>query len=242
MIEGLQDRYHCSNCGHCCENTRERASDELRLVLERSQGVNGYYYLPNTRYVGAYLFEWEVVQLSEIARETGIKFQVSPRHVFLDSRLKHVLIMEWTMDFKRCPFHNLDGCSIYEHRPMICRQYPVIDICSISERCSEIITPPDGILGEKLDAWMEVVYGESNTNALLAHDILEHNYGTVAKYCRSGMLSPAIGWDLRIVNRLAKNNSKGFFAYLVENGLMNKEDYNKRIEQFSSPISTRQLI
>jgi len=242
MADRTPSRFQCKDCGTCCTSIRELAGEELRSVLERSQGVNGYYFIPDTRHVAPHIFEWELGPIQRLAAKNGLRFPVFPRHVFLDARLRRVLVMEWAMDLRSCPFHAENRCTVYRHRPLICRQYPVIKKRTVSLQCREAIAPPQEMEGEELDLWMENTYPDSNPHAVHAGDILEHNYGTVGRLCREGKLRPAVGWEPRTVNRLAKNNSIGLFAFMVESNLMEEKECSRRIELLSTPSGARRLL
>jgi Fe-S-cluster containining protein len=242
MDDGNGRTFRCTDCGQCCTAIKETAGEEIRSVLDRSQGLNGFYFLPDTRHVAPYLFEWELEPIQRLAKEKGVRFRTAPRHVFLDARLLRVLVMEWTMDFTKCPFHAGEKCSIYENRPMICRQYPVLDVRRLSEKCSGLITPPEDFAGKELDAWMEKTYSRPYSHALHAHDVIQHNYGIIARLGRSGVLVPAVGWELKTVNRLSRKHSTGLFAFMVERGIIDTEECERQTGLLSTPSGARRLL
>jgi len=94
-------KFKCKNCGACCRDFGKHKN------------------LP--------LFEWEAEDLRKIAKERGIELNIKPTkdNIHLDKKSGEMFSLLYGMFNVPCPFHIDNKCSIYEQRPLICRQFPL---------------------------------------------------------------------------------------------------------------------
>lgn len=93
-------KFECKKCGKCCEDF----------------GNHGHY-LP--------LFEWEVTELRDIAKNKNVNLNIKPIDVMLDKKSGFAFTFQYGMLNEPCPFLINKSCSIYENRPIACRQFPI---------------------------------------------------------------------------------------------------------------------
>ncbi len=89
-------KFKCAGCGECCTHL---VGDRFGMIIT--------------------VDEWRV--LNKIAYTRGIKFEAVP----FSKGIIGTDLYQFTQ--KRCPFHDARSkrCSIYEHRPTVCRMFPV---------------------------------------------------------------------------------------------------------------------
>ncbi|MFA5857295.1 MAG: YkgJ family cysteine cluster protein [Candidatus Pacearchaeota archaeon] len=98
-------KFECKCCGTCC-----------RIFKDVEKGLTG---LP--------LFEWEKEELENIAKEKGIKLNIQPTDLVFDKRSGFYICGNFSLKHEPCPFLVNNKCSIYEHRPLVCKAYPLVD-------------------------------------------------------------------------------------------------------------------
>lgn len=239
----MASTFTCVQCGRCCNNLRKLAGPDVRSTLNKSQGRSGLYIIPSTGRIAPWLFEWEVEHLSIEAENIGVKFPVRPNVIYVDARLSQPLTMEWAMDFKECPFHREGHCSIYGRHPLVCRQYPFLNIKSISNGCPQAPPIPGNLNGAPLEHWLNVAYGDVYRHALHLNCVLHYTHGLLGSLIRRGLLHPAESRGLGHVNRLVKQaGAVGFFSYAIRNGLMTESEYFMRIEKLRTLAGSLELM
>ncbi len=98
--------YKCKKCGTCCHE------------------------IPGEMVKRIPIYPDEADKLIKIAKEQGIEFKIIEDLVFPDLKNEKILIITYRirLDNKNqaCPFyHDLEGCSIQEIKPLACQSYPL---------------------------------------------------------------------------------------------------------------------
>jgi len=207
-------KFQCKQCGKCCT--------EFRL-------------LP--------LFEWETKELKKIAKEKKIKISIKPNLYFLDKKSNTVFVYLYGMFNHPCPFLKRKRCSIYDKRPLICRQFPIFKTPQFNREknfdakcflhCGNFNFKKslldnlsfNDIILEKSIAYLKKIYGECYAYAL-----------------QSNTASGVIG---NMINELEKNGKIkielcrfdikehkviSFFDFLVKSGYMKKDSKREIID------------
>jgi len=120
------DAFACPpDCGWCCTHLHRevplaeaRATREFRAVL-RGEGV---YHCGDAVTTGLSLSNAEAALLRADPR--GAK--IHPRTFLLESRRRVAVVLDWHLPHAVCPFYSDHKCTVYEHRPLPCRAYPVM--------------------------------------------------------------------------------------------------------------------
>jgi Fe-S-cluster containining protein len=93
--------FKCKGCGDCCRNFGEKGKC-----------------IP--------LFDFEVERLKEIAARKNIKIEFKPRKYLLEENSGIIFVYLYGLNHNVCPFLKEKKCSIYQERPIICRQFPIL--------------------------------------------------------------------------------------------------------------------
>ena len=116
----------CRHCGACCnfrDNPGFDEEDELKIKISLFHKTGTLYLYPFSRYT-INLLPKEKIILENDAKERHINITILPKKVFLSD--KGIIEYDYFIDADVCPFLNNNRCLIYEHRPLICRQFPEI--------------------------------------------------------------------------------------------------------------------
>jgi len=106
---GTPIRFKCLKCGYCCAH----------LINETSLGKLGIFLLPQER-------GWFPQETIIPLYGAGLKGK---------RRLRPQVIYAFQSTLKRCPWFDERShlCLIYEHRPSVCRAYPLSGTCATRE-------------------------------------------------------------------------------------------------------------
>ena len=115
------------DCGYCCTHL-ERApipgDDDFRALL-REQGI---YSCTDATRVGLALSNAEADALRAEADARGMVLKLHPRTFLLETKRRVVVVLDWHMPYKACPFYADFRCTAYAARPLVCRAYPVLTL------------------------------------------------------------------------------------------------------------------
>ncbi|MBI4145742.1 YkgJ family cysteine cluster protein [Candidatus Woesearchaeota archaeon] len=124
-----QDGEPCNRCGGCChirENFRMDVQDEQSVKQKVYARTRVLYLYPMNRYTIS-LSNEEKQRLERLAKERGLKLSILPKKVIYDAVGDKAFVWDWFVDHEVCPFLKGDNeCTIYEHRPEICRMFPEV--------------------------------------------------------------------------------------------------------------------
>ena len=112
-MKNMRNKFICKGCGECCKKFGKGKNSSLPL------------------------FEWEVEQYKELAKQKGINLNISPLHYFLDKKSGFVFCLNYGMFNTPCPFLQENKCSIYDYRALICRQFPLLNVPEIVKENKE---------------------------------------------------------------------------------------------------------
>jgi Fe-S-cluster containining protein len=131
---------------------------------------------------GLPLLSWEWQRFQALARERGMALPTQPFDGVLDEAHRRVVVLSYRLGALACPFleprDDLAAgprseawgfarggvCSIYEHRPLACRAYPLVPLrngIALSLHCPELV---DADIADP--SLMHATYGGSFTDAL----------------------------------------------------------------------------
>jgi Fe-S-cluster containining protein len=164
--------FRCTGCGDCCRGfAREKPDWEPQSgpVFRLSDEP------------GLPLMSWEWQRFRALAEERRIDLDVQPFDGVADEQGRRVVVLSYRLGGTECAFFEprpdiAPGprseawgfgrggiCSIYEHRPLACRAYPLVPLkggVALSLHCPELV---DADLGDAAE--MLRVYGDSLTDA-----------------------------------------------------------------------------
>lgn len=133
----------CVRCGVCC-HIRDKAimspheDKELRRKIYDRIGV--LYIYPMKRYTISISHDEKDI-LEKAAKLKKIELVILPKKIRIIEG-KYV-VMDWFLDHDVCPFFSEEkGCSIYEHRPAVCRAFPNAYTFTIEKEKSDVIHSP----------------------------------------------------------------------------------------------------
>jgi Fe-S-cluster containining protein len=115
------------DCGHCCTHLERDpipGDDEFRAVL-REHGI--YHCTDGTR-VGLSLSNAEADAMRAQAAGRKMRIDIHPRTFLLETRRRALVVLDWHMPYRVCPFYADYKCTAYDARPLVCRAYPVLGI------------------------------------------------------------------------------------------------------------------
>lgn len=170
-------RFACTGCGDCCRGfAREKAEWEpARGPMLRLSDEPG---LP--------LMSWEWQRLRRLAEARGMALDVRPFDAVLDEQGQRVIVMSYRLGGLECAFFEARAdlapgprseawgfarggvCTIYAHRPLACRAYPLVPLrngIALSIHCPELVDADPGS-----EAELRAAYGPSLDAALAFRD------------------------------------------------------------------------
>lgn len=120
----------CTQCGECChireqKNISREQEDKYFAFMYRHFGILYFARLPEIT-INVWPEEKEI--LEKEAKEKGITINIKPKRGFYNKKEDSLVILDYFIDHDICPFFNQEKkqCGVYEHRPLICRSYPLL--------------------------------------------------------------------------------------------------------------------
>lgn len=210
-------KFECKKCGECCKQTTG--------ILK---------FLP--------LYEWEAKEIQELAREKNISVNIKPlpKNSRMDKKTGKVFCFLFGMFNSPCPFLKCNQCSIYEKRPLICRQFPILKTPSFSinktfgadsflmcpnfdnkknfDDYFHINPEPKLIETKEINNFLIETYGDCFNSALQSNSITQFIAQSLFEYNRDKKIK------LREVSEydLDKANVISLFEFFKEIGLMDE--------------------
>lgn len=118
----------CLFCAECCrfrEKNDFTEKEELKIKKSLFSKTGTLYLYLFSRYT-INITPQEKEILEKEAEEKGVKIDILPKKIFISD--KGIIIYDYFIDADVCPFLTSENkCSIYEKRPLICRQFPKIE-------------------------------------------------------------------------------------------------------------------
>lgn len=118
----------CRFCAECCRFREKQVLDqneELNVKKKLFAKTGTLYLFPFSRYT-INITPQEKEILEKEASDKDVKINVLPKKIFLTD--KGIIIYDYFIDADVCPFLTKDNrCSIYEKRPLICKQFPKVE-------------------------------------------------------------------------------------------------------------------
>jgi len=122
------EKFVCDRCGECCRNLMGLKGKALEEYEEYTPfGKFGTIYTilkPNE--ISSKIFEWEIPLLKRLANVKHVNLSIIPSHVVLSTEGKPI-VFSWILNHNVCPFLEVNECSIYENRPLVCQSFPLYE-------------------------------------------------------------------------------------------------------------------
>jgi Fe-S-cluster containining protein len=114
----------------------------------------GIIYLARLSEITINVWPEEAETLKKEAKARGIKLIIVPKRAVYDRSHHELIILDYFINHDICPFFNKEEklCTVYEHRPLICRSYPLLTTKNLG-KCKYKLTNPDDYDSEKI--WAE---------------------------------------------------------------------------------------
>lgn len=105
--------FTCHRCGACCTDLRERGTEQAFAEI-----APGVYRLPSEG--GLRVFAWEADRFPED--------RLAPVLAVADSEENQLVVLAYELEADTCPRFDVEeaACTIYEHRPLVCRAFPLV--------------------------------------------------------------------------------------------------------------------
>jgi Fe-S-cluster containining protein len=164
----LAPAFNCTRCGDCCRGFgREEADWE----------PEGGPLVRLTETPGLPLLSWEWQRARHLAAAKGTTLDVAPFDAVADEANQRLVVLSYRLAAMECPFFAADAevaagprseawgftrggvCSVYEHRFLACRAYPLVPLklgVAISLHCPELVDADPGS-----EAALRAAYGDS---------------------------------------------------------------------------------
>jgi Fe-S-cluster containining protein len=136
------EKFKCSQCGKCCTTLEDPKINEKKFPGFVSSVV---YNLQKPKLVV------EDFEIEEFRKNCDKRYaeSIKPWAVVFDLKNKISIVLSWSFDFPSCPFFQENKCVMYEHRPNVCRYFPVtINILKLIKEGK--IEPVDSICPSEL--------------------------------------------------------------------------------------------
>ena len=121
----------CEQCGGCCHFREEEflSKDEDMKIKGQIYLKTGIIYLyPFSKYTITLSPEEKKILEAE-AEKLNIKIKILPKKIYYDADHDKVYIIDYFVDADVCPLYETDsGCLIYKDRPLICKQFPNVEM------------------------------------------------------------------------------------------------------------------
>lgn len=120
----------CTQCGECChireqKNITKEQESSYYSYMYKSFGI---VYFARLSEITINVWPEEKDILERVAEKKGINISLKPKRGFYNKKDNAFVIIDYFIDHDVCPFFN-EGkkqCGVYEHRPLICRSYPLL--------------------------------------------------------------------------------------------------------------------
>lgn len=120
----------CTQCGECChireqKDINKEQEDAYFSYMYKSLGI---LYFARLSEITINIWPEEKEELEREAKEKGIDIIIKPKRGFYNKEDKAFIIIDYFIDHDICPFfnHEKKQCGVYDHRPSICRSYPLL--------------------------------------------------------------------------------------------------------------------
>ena len=119
-------KFSCLKCGVCCANIRQKIeSDDSDFIKANLFGNSPIVQLVSVEDMSLPIWPWEAEILRKKAEELKVKADIKPFRTVFDINKNKSLILSYFIDHDLCPFLKENQCIVYNHRPLVCRQFPI---------------------------------------------------------------------------------------------------------------------
>lgn len=123
----MVSKFVCNKQGCCCKNLR-RNKPELQKDMDKTNQCGPMYHLLPAVEIGLVFYSFEKEFVEAVARDNKVKMTFVPELVLIDDKRKKVLVLAYSLVENDCPLLDENNlCQIYDYRPLICRQYPLLN-------------------------------------------------------------------------------------------------------------------
>ncbi len=120
----------CTQCGECChireqKNISREQEDAYFSYMYKDLGI---LYFARLSEITINVWPEEKEELERQAKNKGITINIKPKRGFYNKKDEAFIIIDYFIDHDICPFFDekKKQCGVYEHRPLICRSYPLL--------------------------------------------------------------------------------------------------------------------
>ncbi|HYD03072.1 MAG TPA: YkgJ family cysteine cluster protein [Alphaproteobacteria bacterium] len=138
--------FNCTLCGECChirEKDKGISLEDEEKYRQYMYSKFGILYLARLNDITINVWPEEAELLKQDAKEKNIKIKILPKRIIYDKKHHEIIILDYYIDHDVCPFFNAKDklCGVYEHRPIICRSYPLLTTKNLG-KCSYKLNDP----------------------------------------------------------------------------------------------------
>ena len=120
----------CTQCGECCHIREQKdisreQEDNYFSYMYKSFGI---LYFARLSEITINVWPEEKEILEKQAEKKGVNISIKPKRGFYNKKENSLVIIDYFIDHDVCPFFDdmKKQCGVYEHRPQICRSYPLL--------------------------------------------------------------------------------------------------------------------
>lgn len=206
--------FKCRNCGRCC---RDFDTDD------ESNRKAGFFVGPVFRLnpINLPFFDWEVPFIEEELKKISSERKIVPSQLVFDIIHGETIVVDYSLDDGVCPFLVGGKCGIYEKRPIVCRQYPLIhDLPEPGEPYTLYVNRE--CAGDNNDNFKHIIEEVSKGPVRVGeiNEMLSHRYGDaylyalVAREYRKMVIASIVSLERKGVIKTAKQGYT--LQYLVK--------------------------
>ncbi len=250
----MSEQFSCGGCATpaaCCKGFDVHDIANQLRQRHTAASTGPLYTLMPVEDVRLPLYSWELFLLRRVA---PTPFQVSPRTAFYDNASNQPLVVSWNLDHDDCPFlDESDRCSIYEHRMMHCRVFPLSGsgvgedslIPSFNTLCPNIIEPPTGQAEHERIQWMYETYGDSFLWAVQREHMLAWLKKMLRRAADEGLIEVRRGESLEWMREQIdqqNGNPVDFFDHLARTDHAMKEEIERSMQRWETLEDAKELL
>jgi Fe-S-cluster containining protein len=110
--------FTCLRCGQCCKDFVSDSIKDMK-INEFNSPITIYLH---KSYLN--LYDWEIENFSKELKNISSNKKILPTIVSFDLVTERTIVHMYTLEGQDCPFLKNNECSIYDKRPLVCRQFP----------------------------------------------------------------------------------------------------------------------
>ena len=250
------EKFTCNMCGDCCRNLRGKVNTNIFKEIPESK--LGPLFGTSLSELTLPIFDWEKRRLEKRARKLKIEVKFKPLSFVFDVTRQKVIVLCWNLDHNDCPFLKANKCEIYDHRPLICKSYPLLDTGVLPRQvvlplgeCSAVTNDMQNkfIGHEDRQTYFKKLYDIFDKNYLmdaLRLDFANFFIGEIFKQlqrCDSKLLTFSSEPSKQEMDKIYKHFKEvSLLEFLIENGIITQEYVSMNINSINSDERASEAI